>query len=32
MSKYEFHHVSLLTGTKELGSACEKFYCQMLDQ
>ena len=30
MSKYEFHHVSLLTGTKELRSACESFYCEML--
>jgi hypothetical protein len=32
MSEYELHHVSLLTGTKELVRACEKFYCEMLDQ
>lgn len=30
MSKYKFHHVSLLTGTKDLGRASERFYCEML--
>jgi len=30
MSKFEFDHVSLLTGTSELARECERFYCEML--
>jgi catechol 2,3-dioxygenase-like lactoylglutathione lyase family enzyme len=30
MAGYEFHHVSLLTGKRELAKECEKFYCEML--
>lgn len=30
MAEYEFHHVSLLTGSSELARECEKFYREML--
>lgn len=30
MHDFEFHHVSLLTGSTKLARECEKFYCEML--
>jgi catechol 2,3-dioxygenase-like lactoylglutathione lyase family enzyme len=30
MSEFSFHHVSLLTGQRELARECEKFYCEIL--
>jgi catechol 2,3-dioxygenase-like lactoylglutathione lyase family enzyme len=30
MSGYEFHHVSLLTGSNKLAKECEQFYTEML--
>jgi catechol 2,3-dioxygenase-like lactoylglutathione lyase family enzyme len=30
MPDFEFHHVSLLTGQRELARQCEKYYCDML--